>query len=114
MFRIPLSNRIFYLVLSSEASYIDQVNRAKGEAEAIGLVANATAQSIAVIAASIEKNGGGDAVSLKIAEQYVNAFGNLAKTTNTIILPANLSEPGSFIAGSLSIFDQLKSKTPKV
>jgi regulator of protease activity HflC (stomatin/prohibitin superfamily) len=102
------------VVLSSEASYIDQVNRAKGEAEAIGLVANATAQSIAVIAASIEKNGGGDAVSLKIAEQYVNAFGNLAKTTNTIILPANLSEPGSFIAGSLSIFDQLKSKTPKV
>jgi regulator of protease activity HflC (stomatin/prohibitin superfamily) len=102
------------VVLNSEASYTDQVNRAKGEAEAIGLVANATAQSIAIIAASIEKNGGTDAVSLKIAEQYVNAFSNLAKTTNTVILPANLSEPGSFIASSLNIFEQLKSKTPKV
>jgi len=99
------------VVLSSEASYIDQVNRAKGEAEAIGLVASATAKSIEIIASSIEKNNGSDAVSLKIAEQYVGAFGNLAKTANTIILPANLSEPGSFIASSLSIFDQIKTST---
>ncbi|MCC8417386.1 MAG: paraslipin [Rickettsia endosymbiont of Bryobia graminum] len=101
------------VVLNSEASYIDQVNRAKGEAEAIGLVANATANSIEVVAASIEKSGGKDAVSLKIAEQYMTSFGALAKDSNTIILPANLSEPGSFMAGALSIFDQLKSKTEK-
>lgn len=96
------------IVLSSEASYIDQVNRARGEAEAIGLVAEATAKSIAVIAESIEKNGGSDAVALKIAEQYISAFSHLAKNSNTVILPANLSEPSSFITQALTIFDQLK------
>lgn len=101
------------VVLNSEASYTDQVNRAKGEAEAIGLVAMATAKSIEVIAASIQKSGGNDAVSLKIAEQYINAFGELAKDSNTVILPANLSEPGSFITQALSIFDQLKSVSNK-
>lgn len=101
------------VVLNSEASYTDQVNRAKGEAEAIGLVAMATAKSIEVIAASIQKSGGNDAVSLKIAEQYINAFGELAKDSNTVILLANLSEPGSFITQALSIFDQLKSVSNK-
>ena len=96
------------VVLTSEAAYTDQVTRAKGEAEAIGLVAEATAKSIEIIASSIAKNGGGDAVALKIAEQYLNAFGNIAKDTNTVILPANLSEPGNFITQALTIFDQLK------
>lgn len=101
------------VVLNSEASYTDQVNRAKGEAEAIGLVANATASSIEVVAAAVQKSGGTEAVSLKIAEQYINAFGNLAKDTNTVILPANLSEPSSFITGALSIFEQLKTSGSK-
>jgi len=97
------------IVLNSEASYTDQVNRAKGESEAIGLVATATAKSIETIAAAMQKAGGSEAVSLKIAEQYINAFGNLAKDTNTVILPANLSEPSSFITQALSIFNQLKT-----
>jgi len=101
------------VVLNSEASYTDQINRARGEAEAIGLVANATAKSIDIIASSIEKTGGSDAVALKVAEQYINAFSNLAKQTNTVILPANLSEPGSFITQALTIFDQLKSASDK-
>ncbi|HJD56028.1 MAG TPA: paraslipin [Rickettsia endosymbiont of Pyrocoelia pectoralis] len=101
------------VVLNSEASYTDQVNRAKGEAEAIGLVATATAKSIETIAEAVQKTGGTDAVSLKIAEQYINAFSNLAKDTNTVILPANLSEPSSFVTGALSIFNQLKVTTEK-
>jgi len=101
------------IVLNSEASYTDQVNRAKGEAEAIGLVATATANSIEVVAAAVQKTGGSEAVSLKIAEQYINAFGNLAKDTNTVILPANLSEPSSFVTGALSIFNQLKAASNK-
>lgn len=101
------------VVLNSEASYTDQVNRAKGEAEAIGLVATATANSIEVVAAAVQKTGGSDAVALKIAEQYISAFGNLAKDTNTVILPANLSEPSSFVTGALSIFNQLKASTEK-
>ncbi|WP_341786869.1 stomatin-like protein [Rickettsia endosymbiont of Cantharis rufa] len=101
------------VVLNSEASYTDQVNRAKGEAEAIGLVATATANSIEVVAAVVQRTGGSDAVALKIAEQYISAFGNLAKDTNTVILPANLSEPSSFVTGALSIFNQLKASTKK-
>jgi regulator of protease activity HflC (stomatin/prohibitin superfamily) len=102
------------VVLSSEASYIDQVNRAKGESEALMFVAEATAKSIEIIASSIEKNNGQQAVSLKIAAQYIDAFANLAKNSNTIILPANLTEPGSFIASALTIFDQLKSQAKNI
>ena len=101
------------IVLNSEASYTDQVNRAKGEAEAIGLVATATANSIEIVAAAVQKTGGSDAVALKIAEQYISAFGNLAKDANTVILPANLSEPGSFVTGALTIFNQLKASSEK-
>lgn len=97
------------IVLNSEASYIDQINRAKGEAEAIMFVADATAKSIEVVAEAIQKNGGTEAVSLKVAEQYMEAFSKLAKETNTVILPANISEPSSFITQALTIFDQLKS-----
>ncbi|MCC8406067.1 MAG: paraslipin [Rickettsia endosymbiont of Sceptobius lativentris] len=101
------------IVLNSEASYTDQVNRAKGEAEAISLVATATANSIEIVAAAVQKTGGSDAVALKIAEQYISAFGNLAKDTNTVILPANLSEPSSFVTGALTIFNQLKASSEK-
>lgn len=96
------------IVLNSEAAYTDQVNRARGEAEAIMFVAEATAKSIEIIASSIQKKGGEEAVSLKVAEQYINAFAHLAKESNTVILPANLSEPGNFITQALTIFDQLK------
>ncbi len=98
------------VVLTSEGAYTDQVNRAKGEAEAILFVADATAKSIELIAMAIKKEGGSDAVSLKIAEQYVEAFSKIAQKSNTVLLPANLSEPGSFVAQTLSIFDNLKNK----
>lgn len=101
------------VVLESEGAYTDQVNRAKGEAEAILCVAQATAKSIDVIAGSISKQGGSDAVSLKIAEQYVEAFSNLARENNTVILPAALNEPSSFIAQALSIYDNLNNNKPK-
>ena len=78
------------IVLNSEAALTDKVNRAKGEAEAIVCVAEATAKGIDVVAASIKKSGGSEAVSLRVAEQYVEAFGKLAQKSNTILLPANL------------------------
>jgi regulator of protease activity HflC (stomatin/prohibitin superfamily) len=96
------------VVLNSEAAYTDQVNRAKGEAEAIMLVADATAKSIETVANAIGKAGGTDAVSLKIAEQYISAFGKLAKDSNTVILPANISDPSSLITQAITIFDQIK------
>lgn len=98
------------VVLNSEALYTDQVNRAKGEAEAITLVANATATSIVTIAEAIQKKGGSDAVSLKIAEQYIEAFSKLAKENNSIIIPSNVNDPGSVVASAMAIFKGIRGK----
>jgi regulator of protease activity HflC (stomatin/prohibitin superfamily) len=96
-------------VLSSEASYRDQVNRAKGEAEAILSVAEATSKSISILAKSIQNKGGNEAVSLRIAEQYIDAFSKLAKESNTILLPSNIENPSNFIAQATTVFNKLKS-----
>lgn len=97
------------VVLESEASKLDQINRAQGEAAAILAVAEATAQGIEKVAVAIGGKGGADAASLKIAEQYVAAFGELAKESNTILLPANTGDAGSMVAQALSVFNSLKS-----
>jgi regulator of protease activity HflC (stomatin/prohibitin superfamily) len=99
------------VVLNSEAAYIDQVNRAKGEGEAILFVAEAKAKSLKIVAKAINEDGGQDAVSLQVAEQYVEAFGNLAKESNTILLPSNLESPSSVVAQAMSIFNKLKTDT---
>ena len=96
------------IVLESEAAMTDQINRAKGEAEAIREVARATAEGIETVAAAIQKAGGEEAVSLKIAEQYVAAFGKLAKESNTILLPANTADAGSMVAQALAVFGSIK------
>ncbi|MGI4985007.1 MAG: SPFH domain-containing protein [Janthinobacterium lividum] len=90
-------------IQESEGERQAATNRAQGEAYAITAVADANAQAITTIAAAIQSTGGMDAVSLKIAEQYVSAFGNLAKTGNTLIVPANLSDMSSMIAAALKI-----------
>ena len=101
------------IVLNSEAALTDQVNRAKGEAEAILKVAEATGEGIEKVAASIEKSGGEKAVALRVAEQYVAAFANLAKTNNTILLPANVGDAGSMIAQALTVFESIKNRQNK-
>jgi regulator of protease activity HflC (stomatin/prohibitin superfamily) len=98
-------------VLNSEAAMKDQINRAKGEAEAILSVADATAKSLVTIGEAIQGHGGTDAVSLKIAEQYIHAFANLAKTNNTILLPADLNNPSGMIAQAVSIINGFKTQT---
>lgn len=79
------------------------INRAQGEASAILAVAEANAQAIQKIANAIQTQGGMDAVNLKVAEQYVGAFGNLAKTGNTLIVPGNLSDISGMVAAALKI-----------
>jgi len=104
------------MVLQSEASMTDQINRAKGEAEAIISVATATAEGIRKVAESIQSQGGSDAVSLRIAEQYILAFKQLAKESNTILLPANandISGLSSIVAQSVSIFDSIRKTNSK-
>lgn len=99
------------VVLSSEAAMTDQINRAKGESEAILEVAKATAEGVELVASATQKPGGLDAVALRVAEQYVAAFSNLAQENNTIILPANVNDVGSMVAQALATFETIKKKT---
>jgi regulator of protease activity HflC (stomatin/prohibitin superfamily) len=96
------------VVLESEALRLRQINEAEGQAEAIRAVAGATAESIRVVAESIQAQGGTEAVNLKVAEQMIEQFGKLAKETNTMILPANFADMGSMIASAMSIVKQQK------
>ena len=98
------------VVLNSEAALTDQVNRAKGEAEAILAVAEATAKGIEMVAVAIGKQGGEEAVALKVAEQYIGAFKELAKESTTLLLPANANDVGSTVAQALTVFDTIKRK----
>jgi regulator of protease activity HflC (stomatin/prohibitin superfamily) len=98
------------VVLASEGAMTDQINRAKGEAEAILAVADATAKGIEMVAASITKQGGEEAVALRVAEQYVSAFKELAKETNTILLPSNPGDAGAMVAQALTVFESIKHK----
>ncbi|KAL8095607.1 uncharacterized protein LOC141689064 [Apium graveolens] len=97
------------VILASEAAKTDQVNRAQGEADAILAVAHATTQRISMVSNALKKHGGLEAASLGIAEQYIDAFGNLAKKGNTLLLPANASSPASMIAEALGIYKNLTS-----
>lgn len=98
------------VVLESEGAMTDQVNRARGEAEAILAVSEATAKGIEMVAQSITKAGGNEAVSLKIAEQYVDAFKQLAQKGTTVLLPANVGDAGSMVAQALTVFDSIRGR----
>jgi regulator of protease activity HflC (stomatin/prohibitin superfamily) len=87
----------------SQGAKVAQINRAEGEAEALRLVAQATADAIRQVAAAVKEPGGTEAVNLKVAEQYVNAFAKLAKTNNTLIMPANVADIGSLVSAGMSI-----------
>jgi len=100
------------VVLTSEASKIDQINRAQGEAEAILAVARATAEGIETVAESIQKSGGEKAVALRLGEQYITAFGELAKEGNTILLPEKTGDMGSMVAQALSVFKTIQNQMP--
>jgi regulator of protease activity HflC (stomatin/prohibitin superfamily) len=95
-------------IQKSEGERQASINQAQGQAAAILAVAEANAQAIQKIAAAIQSTGGMEAVNLKVAEQYVNAFANLAKQGNTLIVPGNLSEMSSMIASALTIVKQQK------
>jgi regulator of protease activity HflC (stomatin/prohibitin superfamily) len=87
----------------SEGEKQAAINTAQGQAEAIKEVATATAQAIQQVALAIQSPGGMDAVNLKVAEKYVEAFANVAKEGNTLILPGNLADMGGMVAAAMSI-----------
>ena len=82
------------VIKASEAKKQQQINEAEGQASAILAVAKATAEGIRSVAASIEADGGFEAVQLRVAEQYLTQFGHLAKAGNSLIIPSNLADVG--------------------
>ncbi|KAK9350109.1 hypothetical protein V1523DRAFT_420827 [Lipomyces doorenjongii] len=100
------------VILASEAQKAELINRATGEAQEILLKAQATAEGIRNIAQAIaESPKGSDAVSLKIAEQYVDAFSKLAKESNTIVVPSQLGDIGGWIASGMGIYNKIKESS---
>ncbi|KAJ8098606.1 hypothetical protein POJ06DRAFT_282585 [Lipomyces tetrasporus] len=100
------------VILASEAEKAEVINRATGEAQAILLKAEATAEGIRKISHAIaESPKGADAVSLQVAEQYVEAFSKLAKKSNTIIVPSQLGDIGGWIASGMGIYNKIKEST---
>jgi regulator of protease activity HflC (stomatin/prohibitin superfamily) len=85
-------------IKESEAARQSQINEAEGQAEAILAVARATAEGLRQVAIALDSPGGDAAMRLRVAEQYVEQFGELAKAGNTLVVPANLSEVSSMIA----------------
>ncbi|WP_434106475.1 SPFH domain-containing protein [Paraburkholderia caffeinilytica] len=98
-------------IQKSEGERQAAINQAQGQAAAILAVAEANSQAIQKIAAAIQSNGGMEAVNLKVAEQYVNAFANLAKQGTTLIVPGNLADMSSMIASALTIVNKGKGAT---
>ncbi|MDP4583046.1 MAG: paraslipin [Verrucomicrobiales bacterium] len=94
------------VIKQSEANRDRQVNEAEGKAREIEMLATATATGIRMIAEAIQSPGGSDAVNLRIAEQYVKEFGNLAKTNNTLIIPNNLADIGGTVAALAKMLDR--------
>ena len=98
-------------ILQSEGEKQAAINKAQGEATAIRLVAEATAAGIQMVAEAIGKDGGMSAANLKVAELYIGAFGNLAKTNNTLIIPSNVSDVAGLVASAMSVLD--KTRQPR-
>lgn len=92
----------------AEGKKRSSILEAEGEALSIQLRAEASAEAIRAIADAIQTTGGHHAVSMKLAEQYVGAFGKLAKEGTTVLLPANTHDPSAMVASALSIFNKLK------
>jgi regulator of protease activity HflC (stomatin/prohibitin superfamily) len=86
------------VIKESEARRQSQINEAEGEANAIEAVATATAEGLRQVASAVASPGGNEAMQLRIAEQYITQFGNLAKESNTLVVPANLSDVSSMLA----------------
>ncbi len=96
-------------IQESEGEMQAAINVAQGEAEAIKAIAAANAEAIARVARAVELPGGMQAVNLKVAEKYVEAFAGIAKTGNTLIVPSNMADISSLIAGAMSV---VKSQNP--
>ncbi len=97
------------MIAKSEGEKQKRINEADGRAQEIRKVAEATAEGIRKIAESINEKGGMQAVNLRVAEQYISEFGNLAKTNNTIIIPTDLSDIAGMIKSATTVIKQTET-----
>jgi regulator of protease activity HflC (stomatin/prohibitin superfamily) len=97
------------VIKASEANKQQRINEAEGQAAAILVVATANAEGIRKVAESIKAQGGFEATQLKVAEQYIAQFGNIAKQGNTLVIPSNLADVSSIIATAMSTIQKAKA-----
>jgi regulator of protease activity HflC (stomatin/prohibitin superfamily) len=97
-------------VLESEAAHVARINRAQGEAEAIELLAKASARGLDQIAEALSQQGGENAAAMQIAEKYIEAFRELAKEGNSVLMSSNIQYPGTMIAEAMGIYDHVRRK----
>jgi len=100
------------VIKASEAVRQQRINEAEGQAAAIRSVASATAQGLREVADAIRVEGGIEAVQLRVAEQYVAQFGHIASRTNTVVVPANLTDVAGMIATAMKVFNTPPSTPP--
>ncbi|XP_073994713.1 stomatin like 2 isoform X2 [Rhodnius prolixus] len=96
-------------ILASEAERQEQINKAMGEAQAMLALAEARAKGLTIVAKALETQEGHNAASLRIAEQYIDAFKNLAKMNNTVILPSDVSSVSAFVSQALAIYNAVSN-----
>ena len=102
------------VIKASEAKRQQQINEAEGEAAAILAIATATSEGIRKVAEAIQDPGGYEAVQLRVAEQYIGEFGELAKASNTLVLPASVADVGSMIALAMNVINKKSGGTPTI
>lgn len=100
------------VIKASEAKKQQQINEAEGAAAAILSIATATAEGIRKVADAIQVPGGYEAVQLRVAEQYITQFGELAKASNTLVLPASVSDVGAMIALAMNVIGRKPAAPP--
>src|SRR5215469_4168419 len=103
------------VILASEALRSEQINRASGEAEAILLKAQATAAGIDAVGRAIAEGSEAaqGAVSLSVAEKYVDAFGKLAKESTSVVVPGNVGDIGGLIAQAMAVYGKVNEGQAK-
>jgi regulator of protease activity HflC (stomatin/prohibitin superfamily) len=97
------------VIKASEATKQQHINEAEGQAQAILSIATATAEGLRRVAEAIKVEGGHEAMQLRVAEQYVTQFGELAKKTTTLVLPANAADIAGMIALATSVVNGQKA-----
>ncbi|HYL89786.1 MAG TPA: stomatin-like protein [Burkholderiales bacterium] len=100
-------------ILKSEGEKQSAINRAEGEATAIRVIAEANAAAVRAVGGAMADKGGMEAANLKVAQQYVEAFGQLAKTSNTMIVPASANDIAGLIATAMTVLDRTRRAAPQ-